>query len=50
MPVGIDRRGLPIGVQLVRWRWSDERLLAVASVVSEVASGFQRPPDFTSVA
>ena len=46
MPAGVDRRGLPIGVQLVGQRWGDERLLAIAGAISEVAGGFQRPPDF----
>ena len=30
MPCGLDREGLPIGVQLVGRRWSESRLLAIA--------------------
>jgi amidase len=48
MPIGLDRRGLPIGAQLVGQRWGDERLLAIAGAISKVAGGFQRPPDLSA--
>jgi amidase len=44
IPLGHDQHGLPFGVQLMGRRWDDERLLAIAGQVSEMASGFQRPP------
>jgi amidase len=46
MPLSRDRDGLPIGVQLLGRRWEDERLLAIAELISEVTGGFQRPPGY----
>ena len=46
MPLSRDRNGLPIGVQLIGRRWDDERLLAIAELISEVTGGFQRPPGY----
>jgi amidase len=46
MPLGVDRGGLPFGVQLMGPRWNDERLLAVAKVVAGLTEGFHRPPGF----
>ena len=46
MPLSRDHHGLPIGVQLIGRRWEDERLLAVAELISEVTGGFQRPPGY----
>jgi len=46
MPLARDRDGLPIGVQLIGRRWDDERLLAIAGLISEVTGGFQRPPGY----
>jgi amidase len=43
VPCGLDREGLPIGVQLVGPRWSDARLLGVAKAVSRLAGGFHPP-------
>jgi amidase len=44
MPLGRDQNGLPFGVQIMGRRWDDERLLAIAGQVSEMTSGYQRPP------
>jgi amidase len=44
IPLTKDRNGLPIGVQVIGRRWNDERLLAIAEILSEVTGGFQRPP------
>ena len=46
IPLTKDRDGLPIGVQVVGPRWHDERLLAIAQVLSEVTGGFQRPAGY----
>ena len=46
IPLGQDRNGLPIGVLLVGRRWEDERLLAIAERLAEVAGGYRRPPGF----
>lgn len=46
IPVGPDSQGLPIGIQLIGRRWEDERLLAIAKLVSSVAGGFRRPPGY----
>ena len=46
IPVGQDRDGLPVGLQLVTKRWDDSRLLAIASAVAEVSGAFQRPPGY----
>jgi amidase len=46
IPAGQDANGLPIGVQVVGRRWADERLLAVAGRLAEVAGPFRRPPGY----
>lgn len=46
IPCGLDRDGLPIGLQLVGKRWSEARLLAVAQAVAPIAGGFVRPPGY----
>jgi Asp-tRNA(Asn)/Glu-tRNA(Gln) amidotransferase A subunit family amidase len=46
IPAGIDRQGLPFGLQILGRRWDDERLLATAKLLSELTPGFQRPPDY----
>lgn len=46
IPLTKDRHGLPIGMQVVGRRWHDERLLAIAQLLSEVTGGFQRPPGY----
>jgi amidase len=42
VPIGNDEDGLPIGMQIVGKRWGEERLLAIAALVAEVAGPFQR--------
>ncbi len=46
IPLSKDRDGLPFGVQVMGRRWEDERLLAIAELLSEVTGGFQRPPGY----
>jgi amidase len=44
VPVGLDSQGLPIGIQIAGKRWSEERLLAIGSLIAEVAGPIGRPP------
>lgn len=46
VPVGLDSHGLPICLQLIGRRWEDERLLAIAKLVSDVTGGFRKPPGY----
>lgn len=46
LPLTLDRSGLPLGVMLVSKRWSDEKLLAIAEIISDITGGFRRPPGF----
>jgi amidase len=46
IPAGVDRRGLPFGLQIIGKRWDDERLLAIAESLSELTGGFRRPPGY----
>jgi amidase len=46
LPLGRTRAGLPIGVQVVARRWSDDVLLDVAEKLSAVTGAFERPPGF----
>lgn len=46
LPAGMSGDGLPIGIQLVGRRWSEDNLLAVADRVSEILGGFRRPPGY----
>jgi amidase len=46
IPGGIDRNGIPFGLQVMGPRWADERLLAIAEAIAEVTGGFQPPPGF----
>lgn len=46
IPAGFDRDGLPFGIQAIGRRWGDERLLAIAELVSDVSGGFRRPPNY----
>ena len=46
IPLAQDHHGLPFGVQVMGRRWDDERLLAIAEILSEVTGGFQRPPGY----
>lgn len=43
IPIGRDPDGLPIGVQIVGRRWGEERLLAIAEKLVEVAGPFRWP-------
>ena len=43
IPIGQNRSGLPIGVQIVGKRWQDLELLAIAEKIDEVAGDFQHP-------
>jgi amidase len=43
VPIAIGSGGLPIGAQLVGPRWSDERLIAIGSVVADVADPLPPP-------
>jgi Asp-tRNA(Asn)/Glu-tRNA(Gln) amidotransferase A subunit family amidase len=44
VPVGHDRDGLPIGVQIVGRAFGEETVLATAKVLEQELGGFQRPP------
>lgn len=46
IPAGLDDHGLPIGIQLIGARWSDERLLSVARAIETVIGHPGRPPGF----
>jgi len=46
IPLAQDHNGLPFGVQVMGRRWEDERLLAIAEILSEVTGGFQRPQGY----
>lgn len=46
LPMGMDRNGLPMGIQLMCRQWEDERLLAIAKLVSNVTGEFHRPPGY----
>lgn len=46
VPAGVDRQGLPFGLQIIGKRWDDERLLGIAESVSELTGGFRRPPGY----
>ena len=40
----LDGDGLAIRIQLVRRRWDESRLLAIAMALSDVTREFKRPP------
>jgi amidase len=46
IPAGVDKQGLPFGLQILARRWDDERLLAIAESLSELTGGFRRPPGY----
>jgi amidase len=46
IPAGLDDHGLPIGIQLIGARWSDERVLSVASTIEAVLGAPGPPPRF----
>jgi len=43
LPTGIEA-GLPVGVQIIGWRWQEDALLAVAAHLEPVLRGFVAPP------
>ena len=46
IPMGQDQEGMPIGLQIVGRKWSEERLLAVAKTLTQVTGGYQRPAGY----
>ncbi|PBC01205.1 amidase [Mesorhizobium sp. WSM3860] len=46
IPCGQDSNGLPLGLQLVGKRWSEARLLGVATAMAPLTGGFRRPPGY----
>ncbi|HUQ77097.1 MAG TPA: amidase family protein [Burkholderiales bacterium] len=46
LPLGANRDGLPIGVQLVAKRWAEPALLALARKVALITGPFTPPPNF----
>ncbi len=46
VPAGVDRQGLPFGLQIIGKRWDDERLLSIAESVSGLTGGFRQPPGY----
>lgn len=46
VPVGKSKDGLPIGIQVVGRKWSDRKLLMIAEALTEVTTGYERPPDY----
>ncbi|RWF30279.1 MAG: amidase [Mesorhizobium sp.] len=46
IPGGYDGEGLPIGLQLVGGRWSESRLLGIASAIAPLNDGYRRPTGY----
>jgi amidase len=46
IPVGLDRQGLPIGLQLVGRRYGEGTLLGIAALAEQLTGGFRRPPGY----
>ena len=46
VPAGVDGRGLPFGLQVLGYRWADERLLEIALMLSKLTPGLRRPPGY----
>lgn len=46
IPMGLDARGLPIGVQVIGPRFSDEELLHFAAQIEKLVPGYVAPPPF----
>lgn len=44
VPAGLDRDGLPIGVQIVGRAFEEETVLAVAKALEQELGGFKQPP------
>ena len=49
LPTGCSTQGLPIGVQLVGQRWSDQRLLDVAATLDRVTGDLRHPPGYEGI-
>ena len=46
LPCGLDRDGLPVGVQVVGKRWNEPHLLAIATSITKLTGEFRRPPGY----
>ncbi|XP_074580544.1 fatty acid amide hydrolase-like [Curcuma longa] len=44
VPIGHDKEGLPIGLQLIGRPWNEATILRVAAAVEELCSGSRRRP------
>jgi amidase len=44
VPIGLDREGLPIGLQINGRAFDEETVLAVAKAVEQASGGYKRPP------
>ncbi|KAL3723966.1 hypothetical protein ACJRO7_036044 [Eucalyptus globulus] len=49
VPIGYDKQGLPIGLQLMGRPWGDASILRLASVVEELCGSKKRPVSFYDV-
>jgi fatty acid amide hydrolase 2 len=45
VPMGLDRRGLPLGVQIVAAKWNDALCIAAALALEEAHGGWVPPPE-----
>ena len=46
IPIGQNKQGLPIGLQIIGKRWKEMELLAIAKQIDRVVSGFKIPPGY----
>jgi amidase len=46
IPIGKDKTGLPIGIQIVGKRWKEMELLNIAQKLAGLTQGFQLPPNY----
>lgn len=44
VPVGLNKEGLPVGVQIVAAPWREDIVLAVARTIEQGLGGYQKPP------
>ncbi|KAF3683420.1 hypothetical protein FXO38_00775 [Capsicum annuum] len=44
VPVGYDKQGLPIGMQLIGRPWSEASILRVAAAIEETCAGPKKKP------